>query len=306
MRAGWCVLAVLLAAVPHWAAAQDAARETGRRLDAEGRYTLPTGVFDGTSLPQRAIEGRRETIAWSQPVGPDVTPLSVFGRLAEELERGGARILFRCAAAECGGFDFRSRIEILPPPAMYLDLADFYAIGAETGRPDAAGLELVLVSRTASAVHWQATVLRPEGSRSGAEPPLPAIAALPEGTGDRAAMLDRDGAAVLADVGFASGTSELGPELPASLAALAAYLESRRDLRATIVGHSDSSGSAAGNMALSRRRAEAVRNLLVSRLGVAPERLEAAGAGALAPRASNATEEGRRENRRVEVVLRFD
>jgi len=70
-----------------------------------------------------------------------------------------------------------------------------------------------------------------------------------------------------------------------------------------IVGHSDNQGTLDANLALSQRRAEAVRDALVSR-GVAAERLDARGVGFLAPVASNATEEGRARNRRVELVLR--
>ncbi|WP_172331903.1 OmpA family protein [Mangrovicoccus sp. HB161399] len=311
MRPGRPLLAaLLLGAAPALAAAQEDAAETGRREDPAGRYTLPTGAFDGRLLPQRAVEGRREMAAWSQPVGPGVTPLSVFEGLAEAIGGSGANILFRCAAEACGGFDFRSGIELLPPPEMYLDLAEFYVLGAETGTGDAQGLKLLVVSRTSSAVFWQVTELQPasvapaEGLPSAT--PDAAAPEAPQGQGGLAATFDRDGVAVLGDVSFASGKSDLGPEPPESLAALAAYLQLHPGYRATIVGHSDSSGSAAGNMALSRRRAEAVRDMLVRTFGVAAGRLDAAGAGALAPRASNATEDGRRENRRVEAVISFD
>ncbi len=53
-------------------------------------------------------------------------------------------------------------------------------------------------------------------------------------------------------------------------------------------------------------RAPTLRDRIRMQADLAPGRVEAAGAGALAPRASNATEEGRRENRRVEVVIGFD
>ena len=70
-----------------------------------------------------------------------------------------------------------------------------------------------------------------------------------------------------------------------------------------MVGHTDSVGGFDGNLALSRRRAEAVAAALVKDYGVAAGRLVGNGVASLAPVASNASEEGRAKNRRVELVL---
>lgn len=69
-----------------------------------------------------------------------------------------------------------------------------------------------------------------------------------------------------------------------------------------VAGHTDSVGNAAYNQKLSEQRAQAVADYLVSR-GVNRERLMITGAGANHPIASNATEAGRAENRRVEITL---
>ncbi len=69
-----------------------------------------------------------------------------------------------------------------------------------------------------------------------------------------------------------------------------------------IVGYTDSTGNDKINIPLSQRRALAVANYLALR-GVASERLNAYGAGAQNPIASNATEEGKAQNRRVEIML---
>ena len=73
------------------------------------------------------------------------------------------------------------------------------------------------------------------------------------------------------------------------------------DVNIEVAGHTDSMGSDAYNMKLSQRRAEAVRNFLISR-GVAADRLTARGYGESQPVADNATEEGRFKNRRVELA----
>lgn len=70
----------------------------------------------------------------------------------------------------------------------------------------------------------------------------------------------------------------------------------------TIMGHTDSDGSAQYNQDLSQRRAFAVQQAFVQR-SVIPERLSAIGKGESEPRASNSTESGKQLNRRVEILV---
>ena len=70
-----------------------------------------------------------------------------------------------------------------------------------------------------------------------------------------------------------------------------------------LVGHTDTVGSLDANIALSRRRAEAVRARLVEAHGVDGARIDARGVGYLAPAVANDSDEGREANRRVEAVL---
>ena len=70
-----------------------------------------------------------------------------------------------------------------------------------------------------------------------------------------------------------------------------------------VQGHTDSVGDAAANRKLSRERAESVRNWLVER-GIAQKKLVAMGYGAYRPIATNATDEGRTQNRRVQFIIR--
>lgn len=71
---------------------------------------------------------------------------------------------------------------------------------------------------------------------------------------------------------------------------------------ATLVGHTDSRGTDAYNQDLSERRASAIRDVMVAE-GVSPDAIEAYGRGEAEPVATNDTEEGRQENRRVEAVI---
>ncbi len=80
-----------------------------------------------------------------------------------------------------------------------------------------------------------------------------------------------------------------------------AALETWGNVNIEIAGHTDSRGSDKYNMSLSQRRAEAVRNYLISK-GIAADRLSAKGYGESQPVADNATDEGRFKNRRVELI----
>jgi outer membrane protein OmpA-like peptidoglycan-associated protein len=70
----------------------------------------------------------------------------------------------------------------------------------------------------------------------------------------------------------------------------------------TIVGHTDNVGNSQHNQTLSEHRAQAINDYLRNK-GILVQRLEFLGRGGTAPRASNATEEGRRLNRRVEIIV---
>jgi len=69
-----------------------------------------------------------------------------------------------------------------------------------------------------------------------------------------------------------------------------------------IVGHTDNVGDFDANLKLSKERAEAVINELVTKYSVKIEQLKAHGDGPTAPVASNSTDEGKAKNRRVEIV----
>ena len=80
-------------------------------------------------------------------------------------------------------------------------------------------------------------------------------------------------------------------------------VEKRPNLRVALVGHTDTVGGLDTNIALSRARAQSVRDRLISAFDADATRLDAEGMGYLSPIAPNLTEEGRRQNRRVEVIL---
>lgn len=260
-------------------------------------YRLPIGPWREGGVEDRLVEGGMEQTAWRIAM-PGLSTLALMAPLREQLAHEGWQVIYECETVACGGYDFRYAVALLPEPDMHVDLGDFRYLAASRG-DEALSL---MVSRSAESGFVQLTRMVP-GSLPGAvvESPAPAAPALP--AGNLAQVLESQGALALDDLVFASGAAELAAGDYASLAELAAYLAANPARRVALVGHTDASGSLQANVALSRKRAQSVRALLIARYGVAAAQVDAEGVGYLAPRASNLTEEGRTQNRRVEVML---
>jgi OOP family OmpA-OmpF porin len=100
---------------------------------------------------------------------------------------------------------------------------------------------------------------------------------------------------------FDFGKSDVKPESEAALKEVAAMLGANPAIKVWVVGHTDNVGAPDGNIKLSEARAAAVVKALAQK-GIAIGRLAPHGAGPYAPVASNATDDGRARNRRVELV----
>jgi outer membrane protein OmpA-like peptidoglycan-associated protein len=126
---------------------------------------------------------------------------------------------------------------------------------------------------------------------------LAALAALPPGAAADAVLAALNGLVIQ----FASGSAELNAEAQPLLAAAAKALLALPEARISIVGHTDNVGAADANQALSLARAQAVAAALAA-AGVDPARMLAEGAGDTRPVASNDSEAGRFQNRRIEFA----
>lgn len=319
----------MLALLAAPACALDLALPTGSESVLEeteplASHRLATGPFADGALPGMPVEGAVTRQAWQVPI-PGLSALALIAPLRTQIEEQGARILLDCAAEACGGFDFRIGVEVLPPPAMFVDLDDFHYLAAEG---DGEWISL-LASRSAERGFLQ--VVRvvapgPDAAIPGPEPALsdgpyavsgidpdappgerPIVTSAP---GSLGARLEAEGRVVLEGLAFATGSADLAPDLspdldPAdeALAALAEWLAANPSARVVLVGHTDATGALDANIALSRQRARAVVDRLVRAFGADAARLDAQGMGYLAPRATNLTQEGRDANRRVEAVV---
>ena len=110
-----------------------------------------------------------------------------------------------------------------------------------------------------------------------------------------------DGKIITYAITFDIGKANIKPESMTEINRIAQLMKDNADLKFEVQGHTDNTGTVAGNQKLSEQRAQAIVNKLVE-MGIAANRLSAKGMGQSAPLADNSTDEGRAKNRRVEFI----
>ncbi len=123
---------------------------------------------------------------------------------------------------------------------------------------------------------------------------------------DEALIFREQNDAVIRLVGFNFdlGSSVIKPDHYEILTKVQKAIEMFPDSKVMIQGHTDSQGSDNINLKLSQARANAVMSYLLANMNIEPSRLEAIGYGASKPIANNDTEQGRKLNRRIDVVIK--
>ena len=281
------------------------ARQTVERNTSPDTYAAPVGIFANGAVPTMIVEGDVQRSAWRLD-SPGLTPFQVMRPLRAQLVEAGYEVVLDCAAKRCGGFDFRFATETLPGPNMYVNIRAFHFVtGARMVEGEVSEVVTVLASTSATSAYVQIIHAGAIG-KSGATVETTADLPVATETGaeeDFATRLLRRGHAVLSDLDFDVGSTELGAGPFDTLIQLAAFLEAQPTMRIALVGHTDTVGGLEPNISISRARARSVRQRLVDRYDVSADRMDAEGMGYLAPIASNLEAAGRDANRRVEVVL---
>lgn len=334
-----CLLAGSLSVMPAMAAPLlqlqflGPSETTLQRTEAMASFRLAVGPFQDGTIATRLTEGSLDQTAW-RIADPGISTLQMIQALRGQIAAAGYTVVFECETEACGGYDFRYGTEILPEPDMHVDLGDFRYIAAERQGPQGGEYLGLMVSKSpdngfvqltriggpvapqqlastktpqpAQIVPLQTDQTQPaQPQPAQLQPAQPGSFALKPtpAPSDLGKLLDQGQALVLEDLVFASGAATLTAGDYDSLVALAGWLKANPAQAVTLVGHTDASGGLAGNVALSKKRAESVRQVLLASYGVAAAQVSANGVGPLAPRASNLTPEGQQQNRRVEVVL---
>ena len=281
------------------------ARQTVERNTSPDTYAAPVGIFANGAVPTMIVEGDVQRSAWRLD-SPGLTPFQVMRPLRAQLVEAGYEVVLDCAAKRCGGFDFRFATETLPGPNMYVNIRAFHFVtGARMVEGEVSEVVTVLASTSATSAYVQiihAGAIGESGATVETTADLP-VATETGAEEDFATRLLRRGHAVLSDLDFDVGSTELGAGPFDTLIQLAAFLEAQPTMRIALVGHTDTVGGLEPNISISRARARSVRQRLVDRYDVSADRMDAEGMGYLAPIASNLEAAGRDANRRVEVVL---
>jgi outer membrane protein OmpA-like peptidoglycan-associated protein len=113
---------------------------------------------------------------------------------------------------------------------------------------------------------------------------------------------DRIDVIVDSELVFPSGSAEIQPEFLVTLDRMATLMMTNTGVTTVVEGHADSRGDKAVNLSLSQRRADSVVAYLESK-GIESTRLTPVGKGSTEPIADDSTEEGRRQNRRIEFSV---
>lgn len=272
---------------------------SGRVTSADAR-THGSRRHEGNSL---AVAGRAVRITYTLPAAAGRSALEVLRNHQERLVAQGFEIVFACAREACGNaadlwFAVAEAVPIAP--ALGNNWADQAYLMARLVRPREGDVFVSILAVPRAGNDPQLSVL------------VDVVEARPMQTGqiafvDASAMqqaIERTGRIALYGIQFGFDSAEIAAESRPTLQEIATFLRANPTLGVVVTGHTDAQGAFDYNVDLSRRRAQAVVALLSRDFAIPPARLTAFGAGMAAPVASNATDAGRAENRRVEIVRR--
>jgi OOP family OmpA-OmpF porin len=256
-------------------------------------FNLPLGKLKDAGFDKsQHLEGKITRIGYAAPAGRSI--LEVYRNYESALQRGGFTTLFSCANDDCG-YSGNAKI-ITTQKDDWSWSAGQRAISAKLARAEGDVYVSMHIGQWShveqgSSIMLYVVEIKPmEGGLV---------------TVDAAALasdITRSGHAAVYGIYFDTAKAEVKPESDAALKEIAKLLQQTPTLKLFVVGHTDGVGTLASNMDLSKRRADAVVAALTTKYGVGAARLVAQGCGPLAPVLSNASEDGRARNRRVELV----
>ena len=261
----------------------------GERFEFDA-YRLITGFdFEAREPVSQLVEGRVTRLYYSNPAGR--SELEIFTNYREALDGAGFEEIWSCAGdGECTTSSTRHSFNAHNGIAAINGGNSRYAAGRLTYEGLTAYVA-VAVGRRGTSIDIVETNEMDRGRVVVSAEAL-------------AAGLDAEGHIRVDGLLFAHNEATLLPESADALQALADLLRNRPTLSLYVVGHTDMTGGLAYNIGLSERRAASVVSALVEQYDIASARLDAQGVGPLAPDATNASEAGREQNRRVEIVAR--
>ncbi|MDX2459819.1 MAG: OmpA family protein [Gammaproteobacteria bacterium] len=274
-------------------------------------YTLPVGSAvknsDGQVVPSEKIslEGKVTRTLYRGP--KERSTLEIQRNYQSALESAGFEILYTCGGKDCGKLfhwifyhDMGQRISSTATAKSAFDIPqDLRYVAAKATIGDRTVHVSVLIAFDAgfSKLSKQPVTLLEVIESEAMDTGMVTIDAEAMAKG-----IDATGHIAIYGIYFDTNSAEIKAESSPTLSEIAKLLSDRPSLKLLVVGHTDNQGDYDYNMGLSGRRAEAVARALIGQHGIDGSRLRSAGVGYLAPVASNDAGDGRKKNRRVELV----
>ena len=268
---------------------------------------MPVGAAthndNGEDAPLRVLDvsGKRTRLFYFAP--SDRSALEVFLNYRQALEKSGMSVLWTCADTECGD-NFAN--QALATMHLKLDNTAESSLGfvnaerpryllAKLARPQGDVYVMVMAEDKTDQQRPATFVVIVESKPMEGGRVTVAANALDQ-------SLMSTGKAVIYGIYFDFDKADVKPASSPQLQEIATLLGKHADLKLAVTGHTDNQGNADYNQKLSQRRADAIVAALTGSYAIAADRLSAQGLGASSPIASNDTDEGRAQNRRVELV----
>ncbi|MAI19416.1 MAG: hypothetical protein CBC71_10855 [Rhodobacteraceae bacterium TMED111] len=224
--------------------------------------------------------------------GTSLTLDQMLKPIINDLKNRQFSVELYCKTQVCGGFNFRKNLEIFKPPFMLINVANYSVVTAKKNNTAVS----LIASKLGTTIYLQVVSIGINESDL-IQPDIKSE------INRFSSTLINEGAIVLDDLTYRSGSSTLGDGPFNSLLELAKFLKSTPTASIILVGHSDSTGELSQNIELSKNRAQAVADRLIKNHSIEQSRISAQGIGFLSPKTNNSTEKSRKKNRRVEAVL---
>lgn len=263
-------------------------------------YTWASDSGRGDGPEWLTVEGEITRIRYAAPEGR--SSLEIYRNYESSLKANGFEVLFSCVDQAC----FNGKMN---DPYLLGGLLDGMDAGsdtyyfdklryllAKTGKPEGeVYVSLAVGEANNSKQHHAMVEVVETKSMDAGKIRLPSA-------DEMAKAIASDGRIALYGILFDFDQAEIKPESKPQLDEIGELLRDDPTLKLNVIGHTDNQGGSDYNLALSRRRAEAVVTALTGDYGIATERLLAQGMGSGEPVASNDDEAGRAKNRRVELA----
>ena len=275
----------------------------------------------------KTVEGPYTRLVYLLPV--DRSPLEVLRNYQDEIVAQGGNVLYECKREECGGIPGRGvQSAGVRPTGSKLSLAMVLRPRERLGLEDysqgfCATIGNILDQRYLAAelpdvgayisIHTYTIKSFGYTNCNAFIGRTIAVVDIVEGkpreknmvtveASDMAQQISETGSVSLYGIFFDTNSASVKDDSEATLQEISKLIQQKPDLNLLVVGHTDNAGAFEYNMNLSQNRAQSVVDELSANYGISPERLVPVGVSYASPVSSNATEEGRALNRRVELV----